>query len=513
MTTILTNYLEQLLHGADVSISHHQFVYRGQSDAAWPLESSAVRRLGSSASNESLIEYNRELIGGFRDRRFDTDGERALTDLEVLAHLQHLDAATSLVDFSRNPLIALWFACQEQAEGADGRVFKLDVTFCLEHDPGRPFEDCRAQLIPPVNLLAWQPPHVAVASERVLAQHSVMVLGPDLVESVPQRDVVSQVEIPEVDKNELQQALASVGVDESSLFPDSYGYAYTHRSSRPRRTLSASEGLGQAAHNFNRGEYSSASELYARYIQERSGNVEIEVRLSLANTLVAQGKNDEALEVLAPFETSIDEFFSPTRFALLLNIANILASLGKHDEALERYSRVTSDSQLGGHMVQFNRANSLFATGRYREAIEGYEQCTDYAAAFYNCANAHIALGQLDESEAKLVQATGLPNASSHCGANLDVVRSVRALIGHNEYRIVLTPVQNSRVFPFIIIIVRDQQIEGEPRIFPVAGNVGNQGNLGVPLVDGEVVHGGPGYEGFDGGAIMVVSEAGFRSS
>ena len=496
-----------------MSISDHKFVYRGQSDAEWSLESSAVRRLGRSASNESLIEYNRELIAGFRDRRFDIDSGRAMTDLEVLAHLQHLGAATSLVDFSRNPLIALWFACQEQTEGANGRVFKLDVTFSLERDLGSVFEDCRAQLIPPVNLFAWQPPHVAVARERVLAQHSVMLLGPDLAESVPQRAVVRQIEIPEVEKNELRQALTSVGVDESSLFPDSYGYGYTHRSSRPRRNLSAPEVLGQAARNFNRGEFAAASELYSQYIQERPGNAEIEVRLNLANALVAQGKKDEALEVLVPYEASIDKFSPLARFALLLNIANVLAFLGRHDEALERYSQLTSGSQPSGQMVLFNQANSLFATGRYREAIECYEQCTDYAAAFYNCANAHMALGQLDESEAKLVKAAGLPNAPSHCAANLDAVRSMRALIGGKEYQTVLPPARRSWGFPLITVIVRQDQLEDGPRVFPVAGNVGNQGNFGVPLVDGEAILESPGYDGFDGGAIVVVSEARDRSS
>ncbi len=43
----------------------------------------------------------------------------------MLAELQHHGAATSLIDFTKSALIALWFACQDKK--TNGKVFCLDI--------------------------------------------------------------------------------------------------------------------------------------------------------------------------------------------------------------------------------------------------------------------------------------------------------------------------------------------------------------------------------------------------
>ena len=52
---------------------------------------------------------------------------RQLSDLELLAELQHFGAATCLIDFSRSALVALWFACQTRISGgeANGKVYAV----------------------------------------------------------------------------------------------------------------------------------------------------------------------------------------------------------------------------------------------------------------------------------------------------------------------------------------------------------------------------------------------------
>ena len=49
-----------------------------------------------------------------------------LAALELLAAMQHYGAPTRLLDFTFNPLIALWFAVESDA-AADGRVFAIDI--------------------------------------------------------------------------------------------------------------------------------------------------------------------------------------------------------------------------------------------------------------------------------------------------------------------------------------------------------------------------------------------------
>jgi hypothetical protein len=51
-------------------------------------------------------------------------------DLQLLANLQHYGAPTRLIDFTSNPMTALWFACQEPSEAKvsrSGLLLALDV--------------------------------------------------------------------------------------------------------------------------------------------------------------------------------------------------------------------------------------------------------------------------------------------------------------------------------------------------------------------------------------------------
>jgi hypothetical protein len=114
--------------------------WRGQSDLAWPIDSSAVRRVrmhggpppnlapmlpgapGGDAQIEGddpaaleyyLQRYESYLLNAARRAGHGFQGGRELNDLELLAVLQHHGAATRLLDFSRNAAVALWFASSE----------------------------------------------------------------------------------------------------------------------------------------------------------------------------------------------------------------------------------------------------------------------------------------------------------------------------------------------------------------------------------------------------------------
>ena len=105
-------------------------------NSSWPLRSGAARRLLEhyGFDDESRVpsfsrvylEYHQNvLIDPARTRGFGLDNGRTLADLEILAKLQHFGAATGLLDFTYSPLVALWFACQN--EECDGRVFTINT--------------------------------------------------------------------------------------------------------------------------------------------------------------------------------------------------------------------------------------------------------------------------------------------------------------------------------------------------------------------------------------------------
>ena len=107
-------------------------VYRGHAKATWAVDSGAVRRLAAAYGDEVLQNEGelRELV-----RQYRTDeliipmkviGCESLTDIQMLSVLQHQGAATMLLDFTENPLVALWFACADKPE-RDGKVFAVDI--------------------------------------------------------------------------------------------------------------------------------------------------------------------------------------------------------------------------------------------------------------------------------------------------------------------------------------------------------------------------------------------------
>ncbi len=120
-----------------------EFWYRGQRDKSWHLTSGAIQRIIDSVPSqgeaflnyhEELIEYHEDLLETARliGGNWNANG-RELSDLELLAQLQHYGAATCLLDMTSSFNIALWFACQKTrgrgrySSDRDGMVFVVPV--------------------------------------------------------------------------------------------------------------------------------------------------------------------------------------------------------------------------------------------------------------------------------------------------------------------------------------------------------------------------------------------------
>ena len=99
------------------------FVYRGMANASWKVESAAYRRIGQSHENPPpsvLQNYIKQLLESAHRRGFQERQGKSDRDLELLADLQHHGAATCLIDFTTNALIALW-VCVSGRDTPKGR--------------------------------------------------------------------------------------------------------------------------------------------------------------------------------------------------------------------------------------------------------------------------------------------------------------------------------------------------------------------------------------------------------
>ena len=211
-------------------------LYRGLAKADWDVSSSAYRRIKRSENeptftSDSMIHgYTVELLNdaslrGFRERQ-----SRNLSDLEMLAELQHYGAATCLIDFSENAIIALWFACDEHP-GCDGKVVAVetgDATdfFAVSYeDIDKPIES----FIDQGKLWKWKPDSI---NNRIVSQQSTFLFGKGRIE---EWDVdYKEIEIEADKKGNIRETLKkSFGIGEQSLFNDLDGFARYNSQDRP----------------------------------------------------------------------------------------------------------------------------------------------------------------------------------------------------------------------------------------------------------------------------------------
>lgn len=179
------------------------------------------------------------MISDVRDRKFHIKKDGDLSELEILAELQHFRAATFLIDFTYSAQVALWFACQQRfkdphnsKELSDGKVsvvffnsdrieevkddlLKQDISFFFERKT-----DGRTPLY------LWEPAEV---NRRISPQHSVFLFGADrIIKPNSERFIKAEV------KRTILDSIEGLSrTTETTLFPDFEGFIQERTQDRP----------------------------------------------------------------------------------------------------------------------------------------------------------------------------------------------------------------------------------------------------------------------------------------
>jgi hypothetical protein len=120
-----------ILGSIGVFSSGQKFAWRGTSSADYDLRSSLHRRLGARASEAQVRSAEEDILRRARTWGLGVTPSGPVDDLQLLADLQHYGVPTRLIDFTSNPMTALWFACQtpsDQKVARSGLLLALDVS-------------------------------------------------------------------------------------------------------------------------------------------------------------------------------------------------------------------------------------------------------------------------------------------------------------------------------------------------------------------------------------------------
>jgi hypothetical protein len=214
-----------------------RWIFRGHSSTKFSLIPSVGRVNHVSRSRakyeESLFDiFCREARGYFNASALPSN------DWEWLSFAQHHGLPTRLLDWTHNPLVALYFAVEMNPE-LDGKLYALHSVLKASERvrSGSPFTIDR-----PVKY------YPNVITPRIRAQEGVFVICPEvespLDHKLPQDWKIESCVIPAAKKRTLRYELFRLGVHASSLFPGIEGLAarvgWQHTVS-PEKTAKASE--------------------------------------------------------------------------------------------------------------------------------------------------------------------------------------------------------------------------------------------------------------------------------
>ena len=211
--------VEQLLsicHKDHFSYARGQCVFRGQSDHRFQLVPSISR---SKFTHNSVEAFEESIFTIFKREAKGYTPEVPHTEWEWLALAQHHGVPTRLLDWSYNPLTALYFAVEDEQD-VDGAIFSVHAPYSVSKEAlaSSPFKITQPEKYFP-----------AIISPRIKAQEGLFIAIDDLhnpLDSIKGcRWSIKKFIVPRNVKASIKYTLFRMGVHGASLFPDLDGLA------------------------------------------------------------------------------------------------------------------------------------------------------------------------------------------------------------------------------------------------------------------------------------------------
>jgi len=242
METISVSSLTQFTEAIETFLGPggNSFWYRGVKKAATHKLLPSLYRRGDVSGYAAFALIEKQLISSFRHRSPPFVSRLPDDDLELLFLMQHHGIPTRLLDWAENPYVALFFALVAGSDAAaeDSAVWVLDPALLnqtsLKHMSHRggviQVSDTAARGYKPSTDEMKADPVAMYGvhnSPRIVAQRGVFVVFGQ--SPIPLEDsqlltdspgILRQIVIPEAHRDSMASRLVSMGITDSTLFPD-----------------------------------------------------------------------------------------------------------------------------------------------------------------------------------------------------------------------------------------------------------------------------------------------------
>ena len=186
-------------------------VFRGQRRVDWPILTSVGRLIPDGDVSFDYMEER--LLKLFKETALPYAPYEPKNDWEWLALGQHHGLPTRLLDWTYNPLVATFFAVEDESE-SDSVVYVFwgGRTMTLEKDPSP---------LTVESVIRFRPPHV---SKRIAAQAGLFTVHPEPMSPFEHKSSL-KITIAADCRSEIKRTLYKYGISQRTLFPGLDGIA------------------------------------------------------------------------------------------------------------------------------------------------------------------------------------------------------------------------------------------------------------------------------------------------
>ena len=235
---------------------NQHFLFRGESKEEYDLLPSVFRRTSSDLGEEIYLSKNseRKILTEFMTEAASFVGNLSVDDtFRWVEYAQHFGVPTRLMDWTDNPLVALFFACSSN-QNDDGRVYVLTRKMIWDSQDSfpypvlfKPYYFDRRMQAQSSQFMVWGYKKeklnelIKELEESGKKKDIIQFADPSgvSIDCVEELVILTELQIKKENKACLQQELDSIGINYATLFPglDGIGKSIEWRNnvSRSRR--------------------------------------------------------------------------------------------------------------------------------------------------------------------------------------------------------------------------------------------------------------------------------------